>query len=173
MRLSAPCTCSAPRSTSCAAATAAGWAISPPSSNLGRPDPYDPKDPALFAARGRLLLQLVPHWGLPQDEYRALLRLARTELESAREKSHRTAELFDDLGSVAERLGEFDQALAAYEQALKLEGPNELKAKVFTKRGLIWVQYVDPPQLRRAREDYREALRPMPGRGGPCRAGLR
>jgi hypothetical protein len=38
--------------------------------NLGSAKPFTPRDPRLFAQRGRLLLQLVPKWGLPPAEGR-------------------------------------------------------------------------------------------------------
>jgi tetratricopeptide (TPR) repeat protein/tRNA A-37 threonylcarbamoyl transferase component Bud32 len=127
--------------------------------DLGRPTPFDPKDPALFAARGRLLLQLIPKWGLPVEEYLARLPLAREELEAARKKGHRSAQLFDDLGSVAERLGEFDKALDAYGESLKLKGPPEVAVKVHTKRGWIFATFLREPQYDQARKEFAEAVR--------------
>jgi tetratricopeptide (TPR) repeat protein/tRNA A-37 threonylcarbamoyl transferase component Bud32 len=129
--------------------------------DLGRPHPYDPKDPALAAARGRLLVQLVPKWGgnpASPEDYLDRLRLTRKELEAAREKGHRSAELFDDLGSVAERLGEYDAALDAYAESLKLKGPTDLAVKVRTKRGWIFAD-PDRPQYDRARGEFTEAVR--------------
>jgi tetratricopeptide (TPR) repeat protein/tRNA A-37 threonylcarbamoyl transferase component Bud32 len=123
---------------------------------------FDPKDPALFAARGRLLLQLIPKWGLPPSECLAKLPLARAELETARKMGHRTAELFDDLGSVAERLGDYEQALDAYGESLKLDGPKELAVKVRTKRGWILAWFLQKRQFEQARKEFTEAIRLNP-----------
>src|SRR5262249_59614093 len=41
---------------------------------LGRAKPFDPKDALLFARRGRLLVRLVPRWGLSLEDYVAKLR---------------------------------------------------------------------------------------------------
>jgi len=132
---------------------------------------FDPKDPALFAARGRLLLQLIPKWGLPPEENLAKLPLAREELETARKKGHRTAELFDDLGSVAERLGDYDQALDAYGESVKLNGPKELAVKVRTKRGWILAAFLQKRQYEQARKEFTEALRLDPA-SADAHAGL-
>jgi tetratricopeptide (TPR) repeat protein/tRNA A-37 threonylcarbamoyl transferase component Bud32 len=132
--------------------------------DLARPTPLAPKDPALFAQRGRLLLQLVPRWGLAGKDFRTILRLALEELETARKGGDTTAELFDDLGSVAERLGEFPKALDAYEQALKLNGPASLAAKVHTKLGWLHIQFPQPTRFDRARDEFSAALRLEPAR---------
>jgi tetratricopeptide (TPR) repeat protein/tRNA A-37 threonylcarbamoyl transferase component Bud32 len=139
--------------------------------DLGRPSPFDPNDPALFAARGRLLLQLIPKWRLPPEAYLAKLPLARQDLEAARKRGHRSAELFDDLGSVAERLGEYDQALDAYAESLKLNGPLEVSVKVHTKRGWIFAAFLRKPQYERAREEFVEAIRLGPAHAN-AHAGL-
>jgi tetratricopeptide (TPR) repeat protein len=125
---------------------------------MGRPEPFDPKDPKLLAQRGRLLLQVVPKWGLPPDDYKAVLRLTRDELETARRMGWRPAELFDDLGSVRQRLGEWDEAIAAYEQCLQT-APPDLAVRVRTKRGWIFAFSLQPPDLDRARDDFAEARR--------------
>jgi tetratricopeptide (TPR) repeat protein len=130
--------------------------------NLGRLRPLAPRDPELLAQRGRLLLQLVPRWGLPPDEYKARLRLTWDELEAARRLGHRPAELFDDLGSVAQLLGEPEQALAAYEQALATAAP-DLAVRVRTKRGWIAVLSLRRPEYDRAREEFAAAIRLGPG----------
>jgi tetratricopeptide (TPR) repeat protein len=125
----------------------------------GRPTPYDPKDPKLFAQRGRLLCQLVPRWGLPRAEEQAALGRTQGELERARRLGYGSAELFDDLGSVAQRLGKWDEARAAYEQALRAAPPPGLAVRVRTKRGWIDAAFLAPPQYDRARDDFAEALR--------------
>src|SRR5262249_44087642 len=92
----------------------------------GRAKAFDPKDPQLLARRGRRLVRLVPMWGeLSLEDYVAKLKLAREELRAAERLGVRSAELFDDLGSVAELLaladprpGYWDDALAAYQKAL-------------------------------------------------------
>ncbi len=127
--------------------------------NLGRAKPLGANDPGLRAARGRLLLRLAPNWGLSVDEYVAALRLARDELETAIRMGRRSAELFDDLGSVMQRLQERDAALAAYEQSLATKPPADLAVKVHTKRGWIYVLEVDPPRPDRAGRDFAEAVR--------------
>jgi tetratricopeptide (TPR) repeat protein len=127
--------------------------------DLGRPSPLDPKDPKLFAQRGRLLTRLVPNWGLPRPDFVAKLRLTRKELETALRMGHRSVELFDDLGSVAERLGEFDAALVAYEQSLKQKGSREVAVRVRTKRGWIYADRLEEPKFDRAREEFAEAVR--------------
>ncbi len=126
--------------------------------DLARPEPFDPKDPNLLAQRGRLLLQLVPKWGMSSDEYKAALKLTRDELETARRTGCRSAALLDDLGSVRQRLGEWGEALAAYEQCLQT-APPDLAVKVRTKRG--WIYALSPQARERdsAREDFAEAVR--------------
>ena len=130
--------------------------------NLGRSKPFGLNDPALWAQRGRLLLSLAPNWGPSTDEQVAALRLARDELATAGRMGHRTALLFDDLGSVSERLGDRGTALAAYEQALAMTPAADLAVKVRTKRGWIHVESGDRPHLDRAREDFAEAVRLEP-----------
>ena len=88
-----------------------------------------------------------------------MLKLTGNELETARRMGLRSAELFDDLGSVAQRLGEWDAALGAYEQALATNPPAGIAVMVRTKRGWIYAQSLDPPQVDRAREDFAEAVR--------------
>jgi tetratricopeptide (TPR) repeat protein len=139
--------------------------------DLARLLPLGPTDPALFAQRGRLLLQLVPRWGLAAGDHRTILRLAREELETARKGGATTAELFDDLGSVDERLGEFPKALDAYEQALKLNGPPSFAAKVHTKLGWLQTQYPQPARLDRARDEFSAALQLEPA-SAEAHAGL-
>jgi tetratricopeptide (TPR) repeat protein len=87
------------------------------------------------------------------------LRLARTELEAARARGHRSAELFDDLGSVAELLRDFDAALAAYEESLKQKGPPDVAVRVRTKRGWIFADRLEEPKFDRARAEFAEAVR--------------
>ncbi|HEX5269042.1 MAG TPA: protein kinase [Gemmataceae bacterium] len=134
--------------------------------NLARPAPHDAKDPLPFALRGRLLGQLVPKWGLAGPDRIARMRLARDQLETARRLGYRSAALFDDLGSVAQRLGEWDEsrrreewdeACADYEEALRT-APPDLAVKVYTKRAWIYAQS-DPPQLGKARDDFAGAMR--------------
>ena len=91
--------------------------------------------------------------------YVAKLKLAQGELEKAKQAGIRTAELFDDLGSVAERLEEWDKALDAYEQSLKLEPPLDLTVKVRTKRGWIYAQSLKSPRYDKAAADFTAALR--------------
>jgi tetratricopeptide (TPR) repeat protein len=122
----------------------------------GSTKPFDPRDARLFALRGRLLHQLVPHWGLPRSEFKLKLRLAWSELKTARQLGHRSAELFDDLGSVAQRLGEWQGACAVYEEALQ-SAPRDLAVKVRTKRGWIYAQ--SPREHDKARADFAEAVR--------------
>jgi tetratricopeptide (TPR) repeat protein len=126
--------------------------------DLGRAKPFDPKDPELLARRGHLLAVLVPRWGLAKADAVTRLRLARDELETARRQGYRSAELFDDLASVAQLLGQWDEACAAYEQALRT-APPALAVRVRTKRGWIYAQSVDPPQCDKARADFAEAIR--------------
>jgi tetratricopeptide (TPR) repeat protein len=126
--------------------------------DLARPEPYDPKDPRLFALRGRLLGELVPKWGLARPDRNARLLVARDQLETARRLGYRSAALFDDLGSVAQRLGEWDDALAAYAEALRT-APPDLAVKVHTKRAWVYAQSLEPPQLGKARDDFAEAVR--------------
>jgi tetratricopeptide (TPR) repeat protein/tRNA A-37 threonylcarbamoyl transferase component Bud32 len=133
--------------------------------DLGRTKPFDPKDPQLLARRGRLLTGLVPRWGLSPADTVAKLKLAREELRAAQRLGERSAELFDDLGSVAELLarveprpGAWDEALAAYQQSLATAAP-DLAVKVHTKRGWIYAQSLDPPQYDKARDDFAAALR--------------
>ncbi len=71
--------------------------------NLRRSKRLGPNDPELWAVRGGLLLRLAPNWGLSVDEYVAALRLARDELETALRMGRRSAELFDDIGSVMQK----------------------------------------------------------------------
>jgi len=127
--------------------------------NLGRSKPLGPNDPGLRAQRGRLLLSLAPQWGLSVDEYLVALRLARDELETARRLGNRSAELFDDLGSVAHELQDRAAELAAYEQALAAKPPADLAVKVHTKRGWIYAEYVDQPRRDQARADFAAAIR--------------
>jgi tetratricopeptide (TPR) repeat protein len=136
--------------------------------DLGRAKAFDPKDPQLLARRGRLLVRLVPMWGLSRDDYVAKLKLAREELRAAQRLGERSAELFDDLGSVAELLarvdprpGDWDDALAAYQKALAASPLPSLAVKVHTKRGWIYAQSLDPPQLDldKARDDFTAAIR--------------
>jgi tetratricopeptide (TPR) repeat protein/tRNA A-37 threonylcarbamoyl transferase component Bud32 len=126
--------------------------------DMGLPEPFDPKDPKLLAQRGRLLLQVVPQWGLSPDEYKAVLELTRDELETARRMGYRSPELFDDLGSVRQRLGQWDEALAAYEQSLPA-APPDLAVKIRTKRGWIYTLSLKTRELDKARDDFAEALR--------------
>jgi cytochrome c-type biogenesis protein CcmH/NrfG len=126
--------------------------------DLGRPEPYDPRDPQLLAWRGGLLCRLVPTWGLAPPEYANHLRLARDELEAARRLGQRSAGLFDDLGSVAQRLGAWDDACLAYAEALRT-APLALAVKVHTKRAWVYAQSLDPPQYAKARDDFASALR--------------
>jgi len=126
---------------------------------LGRSKPLDSNEPRLRAQRGRLLLHLAPKWGLFASEHAAALLLARDDLETARRMGRRDAELFDDLGSVAHRLGDRSTALAAYEQSLAAQPPKELAAKVHTKRGWINADYDDLPHRDRAREEFAVAIR--------------
>jgi serine/threonine protein kinase/Flp pilus assembly protein TadD len=128
--------------------------------DLGRPKPFDPKDPNLFAQRGRLLRRLVPNWGLSEDEYLAKLRLAWDELETAQRLGLRSAELFEELGSVAHLRNEPDRALAAYAKALEKATP-DLAAKVRTRRG--WVYVLNLGQYDKARDEFTAALRLDPG----------
>jgi len=139
--------------------------------DLGRPAPLDPKGPEAPALRGRLLRHLVPSWGLPPDEERSRLELARTELNKAVQRGGRLADLFDDLGSVLELLGEPEKASALYERALKTEAPTDLKVKVLLKRGWLRAQSLTPPQHDKAREDFAEALRLGP-RNAEAHTGL-
>ncbi len=125
--------------------------------DLARPAPFDPKDPQLLARRGRLLRQLVPRWGLAPADYRAKLKLTWDELEAARQRGYDSAELFDDLGSVAHLRNEPGAALAAYGEALK-SAPPDLAVKVHTKRGWIYAQSLEAPQCSQAREDFTAAL---------------
>jgi tetratricopeptide (TPR) repeat protein len=129
--------------------------------DLGRAKPFDPKDPQLSAQRGRLLVRLVPRWGLSLTDYAAKLKLAREELRAAQRLGEGSAELFDDLGSVAQRLGAWDEACTAYQQSLRT-APPALAVKVHTKRGWIWAQSLDPPQYGKARDDFAAALRLEP-----------
>jgi tetratricopeptide (TPR) repeat protein/tRNA A-37 threonylcarbamoyl transferase component Bud32 len=122
----------------------------------GSAKPFDPRDARLFALRGRLLHQLVPHWGLPTSEVKAKLELTLNELKTARQLGHRSAELFDDLGSVAQRLGKWGEARAAYEEALKT-APRDLAVKVRTKRG--WIYAGLRAEHASARADFAEAVR--------------
>jgi tetratricopeptide (TPR) repeat protein len=126
---------------------------------LGRSKPFGSNDPWLLMQRGRLLLLLAPNWGLSADEHAAALRLARDELETALRMGCRMAELFDDLGSVAHKLGDRNTALAAYEQALAAKPPKDLAVKVHTKRGWIYAEFGDLPHRERSREDFAAAVR--------------
>jgi tetratricopeptide (TPR) repeat protein/tRNA A-37 threonylcarbamoyl transferase component Bud32 len=126
--------------------------------DLARAKPFDPKDPQLLARRGHLLAELVPRWGLEPADYVSRMRLARDELEAARRQGHRSADLLDDLGSVAQKLQAWDEACAAYEQALRAAPPS-LAVKVRTKRGWIYAQFLRSPQYDRARDDFSEAIR--------------
>jgi tetratricopeptide (TPR) repeat protein len=126
--------------------------------DLGRPAPFDPKNPRLFAVRGRLLLHLVPRWGLSRDDLQAKWRLTWNELEAAKNQGCNTPELFDALGSTAEHMGKWDAALANYAEALNKASP-ELAVKVRTKRGWIYASSLPLPQYDRARGDFTEAVR--------------
>jgi tetratricopeptide (TPR) repeat protein len=77
---------------------------------------------------------------------------------AARELGYRAAELFDDLGAIAQQLGERQEALAAYEQALAEASP-DVAARVRTKRAWIYLKSFDPPRYDAARADLAEALR--------------
>lgn len=127
--------------------------------NLGRSRSFGSTDPALRAQRGRLLLHLAPQWGLSGDERAAALGLARDELETAHRMGHRTAELFDDLGTVSHHLGNRSMELAAYEQALAARPSTALAVKVHTKRGWIYAEGGNLPNWERARADFAEAVR--------------
>ena len=127
--------------------------------NLGRSKAFAANDPVLRAQRGRLLVRLAPHWGLSGKEYLAALRLARDELDTALRAGVHTAELFDDLGSVAHLMRDSGTALAAYEQALATKPPVDLAVRVHTSSGWIFTGVGDPPHLDRAREDFAEAVR--------------
>jgi serine/threonine protein kinase/tetratricopeptide (TPR) repeat protein len=127
--------------------------------NGGRSKPFGPNDPVLFAQRGGLILRLAPNWGLSADEHGAALRLARDDLERAFRMGYRAADLFDDLASVAHRLGEGATALAAYERGLAAKPSTELAVKILTKRGWIYAQIGDGPHRERARADFAAAVR--------------
>jgi serine/threonine protein kinase/tetratricopeptide (TPR) repeat protein len=127
--------------------------------NLGRSKPFGPNDPVLLAQRGGLLLRLAPNWGLSAGEHAAALVLARDDLERALRMGHRTAQVFDDLGSLAHKLGDRNTELGAYEQVLSAEPSNELAVKVHTKRGWINCEYGDLPHRERARADFAAAVR--------------
>ncbi len=143
---------------------------------LRRPDP---NDHALFALRGRLLRELVPNWGLTQEQATAALRLAHDQLNRAIQLNGRSCEVLHDLGSVLELLGEPAKALDVYAQALAAAPPHDLEAKILSKRGWIFAQSRDPPQPERAREAFTALLRcsrgarlrgaPQVARGGAAR----
>jgi tetratricopeptide (TPR) repeat protein len=126
--------------------------------NLGRTKSFTVQDAALFAQRGQLLHQLAPTWRLPGTDFRAKLRLAQKELETARKLGDASPELFDELGMVAQRLGEWQAAVAAYEEALRTAAP-DLAVKVRSKRGWIYAQSLVPPRHDKARADFAAALR--------------
>jgi tetratricopeptide (TPR) repeat protein len=127
--------------------------------SLGRSKSFGSSDTGLKAQRGQLLLRLAPKWGLSPNQHAAALLVARDDLETARRMGRRDAELFDDLGSLAHRLGDRTRALAAYDQALAAQPSRELAVKVHTKRGWINADYGDLPHRERAREDFAAAIR--------------
>jgi tetratricopeptide (TPR) repeat protein len=132
---------------------------------------FEPTDPALPALRGRLLLQLVPKWGLPKDETGAMLELARGQMKEALKKGHSTADLFADLGSVADLLGKSDEAIAFYEEALKRRPAPALAVKLRTQRGWIYAQHPDGPDPVRANADFGKAVE-LDTTHGDAHAGL-
>src|SRR5262249_1327526 len=123
--------------------------------NVNSAKAFGPKDPRLFAQRGRLLHHLVRDGGVPSSKFKAILGLAWDQLTKARQLGHRSPERFDDLGSVAQRLGEWKEACEAYEQALKT-APRDLAVKVRTKRG--WIYSESPEEHDRARADFAAAV---------------
>jgi tetratricopeptide (TPR) repeat protein len=138
--------------------------------NLGREKPFGPQDPLLFAQRGRLLHELAPTWRLPGADFQAKLRRVQRDLETARKLGHRSPELFDELGAVAQRLGDWQAALAAYEEALQ-NAPPDLAVQVHSKRGWIYAQALEPPQHDKARAAFAAALRLDPAHAN-AHAGL-
>jgi len=127
--------------------------------DLARPTPLDPKGGEVFALRGRLLRHIVST--LPRADAAAKLAIARTQLEQAIHKGFRSAEVYDDLGSVLQLLGACDRALAAYGQALAgaPQDHKNLQVRAHNKRGWIYAQDLQPPQYDKARNDFAETVR--------------
>jgi serine/threonine protein kinase/tetratricopeptide (TPR) repeat protein len=128
--------------------------------NLGRPKPFGPNDPVLWEQRGRLLHAFAPQWGLLGDEVQAALVLARDDMLEAIRKGDRSAELFEELGSVWLALGNPNATMGAYGQCLATKPPAKLASKVHTMRGWLYVMgFGDPPHQERAHKDFAEAVR--------------
>jgi tetratricopeptide (TPR) repeat protein len=138
--------------------------------DLAAPKPLDPKDPKVFALRGRLLRHLVPGWRLPPADSPSKLELARSQLDGAVKRGDQSAEVLDDLGSVLEFLGRPEEARAWYGQALAA-APPDLKVKILMKRAWLQAQSLAPPDYDGAREDFAVVLRLDPG-NADAHAGL-
>jgi Tfp pilus assembly protein PilF len=88
-------------------------------------------------------------------ERRKLLALALADLDQAIALKRKSAALFLDLGSVHERLGDFQSAIAWYSEELKLE-PQD--ARTLVKRGWVW-DNLKVPDYEAGRKDFAEAVR--------------
>ncbi len=119
------------------------------------PAKIDPQSPEGAAWRGRLLLNLAPGWGVELDQ------LVLRELNQARDKGFRSAELFFDLGSLLHGMGRLKEAVQSYEEALKTADP-VLKSTILNTRGWLYLHPRFPPDYPRAQKDFAEVLRQDP-----------
>jgi serine/threonine protein kinase/Flp pilus assembly protein TadD len=109
-----------------------------------------------MAKRGHLLLDVAGR--LPAPKNGQVLARARLELLRAVTKRERSAELYTDLGTVCEYLGENDEAVKAYSLALEME-PNNIRTRVLR----AWAyDKLQPPQRTKARDDFQTVLKANP-----------
>lgn len=134
---------------------------------LAGADPsFDPKSPAAAGQRGRRLRLIAQDLSAGQDKHRAqVMRLARSELQSAVDRGGGTAEVLEDLGRVQQLLGQTANAIRSYSQALeKVPEGAEHKAdrvRLLVMRGWA-LQELPEADLENGRADFEAAVRLAP-----------
>jgi tetratricopeptide (TPR) repeat protein len=112
---------------------------------------FDPASAEGLGQRGRMLRHVAAQ--LPNEADHATLKLASEDLEKAVELGGPSAQIYADLGSVLENLGQIDDAIAAYSSAIQLD---PLDAQIRIDRG--WA-YQKLGSFERSRADFDVAVR--------------
>jgi len=115
---------------------------------------FDPATADGLGRRGRMLRHIAAQ--LPDEANRKTLALASEDLEKAIQLGGPSAQVYADLGSVLENLGQIDRAVAAYSSAIRLE-PLDAQSRI--NRG--WA-YQKLGNYEQSRADFDAVLRSDP-----------
>ncbi len=130
---------------------------------LGQKSPEEKRDAAALARRGRTLRVALQQ--VPEEQWAAILRQAKADLERAVVLGERSAQTYEDLGGVQEVFNEIPAAVRSYTQGLKLDPKNVI---LLVLRG--WAQE-KLGQYDEAGADFAAALEIDPAHG-EAHAGL-